>query len=200
MYKFSVWDFDDKEIDQITEIIRAWGTGESSLFNGHGALDRRKVTKQVFQWAKDRYLIQKGQDITYYSNGDYVHPGYVLRGGLNRWYVVATLVDRRFDARYDMPQEAVWRMISPMFERGKGFWTITSSPIWRDFGKWCRGDREWDRKEEIEGKKHLTLGESRYIPFIRDMLNLLARWGYIVFQSAGTVWQVTIMEKPARTE
>lgn len=201
MFTYSIWDFSDKEIDQIVEIVKEWGTGSSELFNGHGALDRRKISKQVFKWAKSRYLIQQGSEILTWRNGDFEHPYYVQRGGINRWYSVSSSTDRRFDARYDMPQEAIWRMLEPIFEQGKGHWTITNSSVWRQFGIWCASDREWNRKEEIEGKKHLTLGEARYIPFIKDVLNVLEKWGYIWFQYAGSVWQVTLTpERAIRSE
>jgi hypothetical protein len=195
MYKFSIWDFDDKEVDQIVQLVTAWATGKrGTLFNQFEALDRRKITKAVFEWSKSRQVIQLGKHVKQYDykSQGYIIPRRVKKCGVERWYIGTS---DNFSPLYDLPVEAIYRLCKNILDNGSGFYTITSNSDWRNFGIWCSKDRQWNTKDgyqELVHGKHLTNGESRYIPFIKNVLNKLAIHGYLIFQYAGSIWQVTM--------
>jgi len=190
MHKHWHWEFSDKEIDQIVELASHYGSGkQTGLMNRWQALDMRKVSKKVFEWAKASNLIKLGRDMVDCFGK---HRWYVKEGGLDRWYISD---GHQFSYVHYLPPEAMWRMVSPILDRGKGYHTITSAKEWQNFGIWCSQDKEWDKideykmlKEEVE----IPYSQTRFIPFMIDILNMLSSWGYIWFQYAGTVWQVTI--------
>lgn len=195
MYKHWRWDFNDNEIDQIVELASYYGSGVGcSLLNRWQALDRRKVTKQVFEWATVSGVIVRGSEILTWEGGEWKNPFYVREGGKDRWYIAT---DHKFSYVHYLPAEAMWRMVKPIFERGKGYYTITSAKEWHNFGIWCSKDDVWNKQDEaaLLRESYATYSEARYIPFMMDILNELQQNGYIWFQYAGTVWQVTIRKE-----
>ena len=101
----------------------------------------------------------------------------------NRYYISGDL--RKFDPRFYLPQEALWRLIKPMLEKSHGF-SVTKSRRWHMFDIWP-SDNKQCKVADIEAMMHI-FGE-------------LAKWGYIIFQSAGSIWQITeTPERAARSE
>ena len=197
MFKFSVWDFDDKEIDQIVNLVKIWAGGSTN------PIDRRKYTKDVLYWAKRYNLIELGENIKDwdYKSKKEVHPWYVKRGGKNRYY---TTRGKDFEPFYGLPVEAMWRMVEPMLEKGKGY-SITKSKEWCNFGIYCAQDSYFNKIDEYEKEygsgAHLTYGQTKYLPYMRNILGKLANYGYIIFQYAGTIWQVTLtLDRAYRSE
>jgi hypothetical protein len=187
MHTFSIWGFSDKEINQIVSLVKEWSTG------GTNPVDLRKYTKQVKEYAKRWKLIVLGSEIQEwnYEKEDFVNPWYVERSGKNRYY----LADGKFDALHSIPVEALWQLVSEVLEDGKGHFTITHSKKWHNLGIWCARDSVWEQIDEYQKEKHglhLTNGQSRYIPEMIRILNKLSSYGYIIFQYAGSVWQVTL--------
>ena len=191
MYKFSIWDFNDKEIDQIVAIVVFSSQGNPNDFiDINGVIDRRKVSKNVFVWAKNWGLIAQGKDIVNYK-GELPH----WVKNRNRWYIYTG--NGHFDALHCVPSEAIWRIISPILKEHKGFYSIISDKRWVDLCVWNRGSKEWDRKNDARVEyynDHRTFGESVYLPKMYDYLGFLALKGYIIFQHAGDIWRVEIIE------
>ena len=83
----------------------------------------------------------------------------------------------RFSPVHDVPIEALWRVIEPMLQGQQtiGF-SITKHPAWETLNIWPQGKRHASNE---------SLDEQR------DVLNMLCQHGYILFQYAGSVWEVT---------
>ena len=194
MYKHSVYDFDNKEIEQIAEMVRFYSLGNPNDFIGiNGEIDRRKVSKQVFNWARNCNLIGQGKDITDYKGET---PYWVK--SKSRWYIWGKVNNIHFDAFYSAPIEAIWRIISPILKEHHGFYSIISDKRWVDLCVWNYGSNEWNRKNEARVEHyndHRTFGESVYLPKMYEYLALLARAGYIIFQHAGDIWRVEVNAK-----
>jgi hypothetical protein len=198
MYKFSVWNFSDKEIDQIVDLVKIWVSGSTN------PIDRRKYTKDVLYWATRYNLIIMGKDVKEwdYQAEKETHPWYVKKWGKNRYY---TTGGSDFDCEYGLPVEALWRLTQPIFKNGKGFSTITKSKEWHNLNTYCSQDSTWDTIDEYEKEYgsglHLTNAQTRYLPYMRKILNKLSAYGYLIFQYAGSIWQVTLtLDRAYRSE
>lgn len=177
MYKFSTYNFSDKEINQIVELVHLWSTG-SML-----AVDRRKHTKQVINYATRWNLIIKGCDIVEWDYKTETR-GMPYWAKANRYYPKM----RSFNPVWDLPQEVLWRLVEPMIKFDHIGFSITKNKGWQVFGIWQNGTKQF--KED-----------DCWIDQMRDILNKLASWSYIIFQYAGSVWQITLTpEKAIRTE
>jgi len=167
MYKFSVWNFNDKEIDQIVTLVKQWASGSGM------PIDRRKFTRNVIDYARARGIIALGDHCRKW-NGEL--EWYVR--SKKRYYINSDL--GKFHPRWCLPQEAIYRLVKPMLEKHSGF-SITSNKGWHDLNIYC-------------SKDHLFTNKS--IEEMMDILNLLASWGYLIFQYAGSIWCIT--ETPER--
>jgi hypothetical protein len=155
MYKFSVFDFSSSEIDQIVSLI-SWCFGQSR----EAFFDSRKISKQVKDYALNWGLLAK-------KDGRYVC------GPLN---------DRfgRGWAHRELPVEAVWRMVRPMFEgaQSRGY-SLARQKGWLDLNIYPEEHR--DHKP----------GDMEHII---DILSYLADKGYVNVLMAGSIWEITILE------
>lgn len=181
MYKWGVYEFSDKEIEQIVELVHKWADGSSS------PIDCRKFTKQVRQWAENWSLIQKGTEMpqTKYNSEtqEWDYPWYVKQWGKNRYYIHSEL--RLFQPIRYIPQEALWRILKPMIQERQGF-SISTLRDWYTLGIEPNGTKYHKDDDLVE--MMFALGE-------------LSKWGYIIFQHAGSIWQITITEdRAARSE
>lgn len=195
MHTFSIWQFTDKDIDQIAEMIRFWSLGNPNAFIGiHGEIDRRKVSSNVFEYAKSYGLVAQGKDIK-----DWQGKRPYWCKSKSRWYIYSGNSLMPFNPLYTAPVEVIWRILSPIFKDGHtGFTSIISDSRWLDLGVWYRGTNEWNSENEAKARfddDHRTRGELQYLPAMVDYLCLLARQGYITYQTAGTIWRVTVCEK-----
>lgn len=136
-YKFSVWQFSDKEIDMICTLVRKWTLGHITL------IKRASLTKQVIKYALDWGLLE-------------------LRG--KRLYFP---LYSSFRPRYDLPTECLWRMVKPMLstEHHTGY-TIVNNPLWSSLNIYPQNsihakDGDMEEKQDIL----LELDKHHYIFF-----------------------------------
>jgi hypothetical protein len=87
MYKFSVFEFNTREIDQIVEILVSCNQGRINVF------DARKISKQVKDYALSWGILIKNEEGRIFCRS-YSVPF---------WH-------------REVPVEAIWRMVQPMFE------------------------------------------------------------------------------------
>ena len=149
-YTFSVYNFTSKEIDQIVTLVVEW-TGGRVL-----PIDQRRHTKNVLEYAE-------------------------------RWLLLDIRVDGRlvpgeghFQACYDLPTEALWRIVSPMFDgqRSRGH-SIARRSEWLTLNIWPVGNK---RASAASLQEQI------------DVLDRLASQGYLLVQMAGSVWEITCMQ------
>ena len=167
MYRNSVFDFSDKEIDQIVEMVKNWGGGDTS------PIDRRKVSRQVMRWAEGWGLVKRGSDM---CDWDGSVPWFVKDAG--RFYYSS---GQDFMGVWVLPQEALWRLVEPMVRDRRGH-SITRDSRWNELNIYAEGQTGWSAR---------ALGE-----MIR-VLCILDQWGYLVFQYAGSVWAITLTPENA---
>lgn len=164
IYKFSVYKFDDKEIDQIVKLVHLWAQGSIQ------PVDRRQFSKQVLKYAENWKLIQPADFFKEWdSETDSHRLKWFVKAG--RWYPG----DSYFRPEYDLPHEALWRLVCPMIERYKGF-TITKDSDWRLLNIYPATDPSHSDRDRNQ---------------IIDILNKLTLWNYIIFQYGGSTWQIT---------
>lgn len=169
MYKFASMDFESKEIDQIVSLAELYSSG------GTTPIDRRKYTKQVQRYAEAFGLIARGETLTVYTwqTGENELEWFVKYP--NRYY----LTSGHFDM-LSLPQEALWRLVKPLIDERKGY-SITSLKGW------------------FKLNIYPAINDMHTETDMREMMEILCelnKWGYIIFQSAGTIWQIT--ETPGR--
>lgn len=188
MYKFGYFEFTEKEIDQILSLIDGWVAGLNS------PIDRRRYTKNVLKYAHHYGLLCLGSELPKrysYETGEYETPKEGLRNPDRSFYHRDS---RAFDFLTDCPVEVLWKLVEPIIDESSGYYTILKHRGWRRLNMWCSQDREWERYNEWELKENnrkVYWRDERYIPFMRSVLNRLSVYGYIIFQYAGTIWQVT---------
>lgn len=212
MFKFSVWDFTSDEIDQIVKLTSYAMSGDhNDLIGKWGTVDFRKVGDKVRVWARSRGIIQHGTALKEYEldykSGEWKPPSAVRKGGYNRWYVGYKRPESdgpQFNLLHDLPDEALWRLVRPIIEETSGYYTITHHRGWIQLGIWSASDTHmWESKNPYlieHDNDYRTNGERIYTPFMRSVLNRLMVAGYIWFQSAGTVWQVTVKDEHRRDD
>lgn len=136
MYKFSVYSFSSKEIDQICELVKEWSMGRML------PVDARKLSKQVKEYALNYCLLER-------KNG--------------RLYITAGY---RFNIHYNFPIEALWRLVQPMLrEDGTAGYSIVNNALWmQNLGIAPRNSRfATERELEEQESILLELAASHYI-------------------------------------
>jgi len=166
LYEFSIYKFGEKEIEQIRKMVQDYYLGE------FGPIDRRRITYQVFQWAKGWELIIPGDQTADYRGK---FPFWVKNK--KRFYFNTDL--QLFNVIHHMPVEALWRMVQPMIEKRKGY-SIISLEEWKTLGLWPSKNR-WHSKNDFQQ--------------MREILQKLDSCGYIYFQEGGSLWDITIRKR-----
>lgn len=125
-FQYSIWTFNDREIEQVAALIRLWGRGGQS-----GPVDRRRYTKTVQEWAKAVGILETFQ-------------------GRGQWHgrLVFTR-DAVFWPIYQSPPEAIWRLADPIIGERSGY-SIAREKGWLDFGIAPAGHRYHDERDERE--------------------------------------------------
>lgn len=170
MHKFSVWDFSDTEIDQIVKLI--------DLASSLNPLDRRRYTRQVQEFALSRNLVywQCRHGIQGRTWAPYPPLDECKDCRREDWRLYAE--PSRWDPSQDLPVEALWRIVDPIIGERTGF-SIARQRNWQRLNIW------------EEGSKYAT--ERDYLAKLQ-VLNKLFFHRYIIFQYAGSVWQITRLE------
>lgn len=172
MYKFSVYVFDDKEIDQIVELVRRYSSGSTV------PIDKRKVSRQVVEWGLNWNLLQRGQAL---RTWDGKTPWYVKKYGVGRVYLSSGV----FSPRWNLPVEALWRLVKPMVMEHSGF-SITKNRGWYDLNIYPTTDESHSERDLEE---------------MWEILAYLHQYHYIRFSSAGNIWQIVpTPERAIRSE
>ena len=149
VYKFSIYNFTDKEIEQIVTLVKRWANGDTWV-----PVDARTFTKQVKEYARNWWLLEKRDD--------------------GRLYLTKGC---RFNPRYDLPPEALWRLVEPMLRKdGATGYSIVNNPLW-----------EKHLGIEVQNSRHAS---NRDLQEKEDILLELSAHHYIYFQMAGTVWNI----------
>ena len=167
MYKWGVYDFSEKEVDQIVTLIL-----QHSYNN---PIDRRKYTKQVISYAVNWNLLEQKEDGRYYhtygNKFDYLHytPQEVL------WRLMADMLNEA--TGYSVVNDKRWHNVNIYTEK--------------EIEKQERQSREDETYEYC--KHHFADYRDDKI----RMLLKLHKWGYIHFQYCGNVWRIEITEDKA---
>lgn len=185
-YNYVVWSFDSREIDQICNLVR-------QRYEGKYAVDRRRFTKNVLDYAERTNLVVKGKYITapdwnaWKDEPGYpdcpvpfTHPDYVT--DISRLYISVCLVNRW--SWRNLPQEALWRLVEPIIQKRQGY-SITYLRDWHvlDLGS--------------EGDASILCSSLEIFQVLSD----LDKWGYIRLQAAGSTWAITVTpERATRSE
>ena len=155
VYKFSIYNFTDKEIEQIVTLVKRWANGDTWV-----PVDARTFTKQVKAYARNWWLLEKRED--------------------GRLYLTK---DSRFNPRYDLPPEALWRLVEPMLRQdGATGYSIVNNPQWAHLDLYPQNDRSATDRD-LEAKI--------------EVLGTLASYHYIIVQMAGSVWSITLERQVA---
>jgi hypothetical protein len=134
MYKFSVYSFSSKEIDQICELVKRWSHGD--VFR---PVDARKLTKQVKDYAANWNLLEKRN-------------GRLFIKSASSWNNVTPGI---FNVVHNLPVEVLWRLVQPMLKNDTYIgYSIVNSKLWYDLGIAPQNDRhvtdvELQEKEDI---------------------------------------------------
>jgi hypothetical protein len=192
MYKFHYFDFSEKEIDQILSLIDGWCAGLNR------PIDRRRYTKNVVSYAHRFGLLCLGSELKHRYNYQTQETELPEMGKKypNRYFFERE--SRKFDFLHDCPIEILWRLVEPIIDESSGYYTILKHKGWGRLNMWCSQDSEWERYNEWELKENnrkVYWRDERYIPFMMSVLNRLSVYGFIIFQYAGTIWQVTKIRK-----
>jgi hypothetical protein len=85
-----------------------------------------------------------------------------------------------------IPAEALWRIIAPMLAISRGY-GITRNPAWLTLNI----DPVVRRVAENDQHREQSLHE------MHEVLAHLANWGYIYYQHAATIWDISIIKQPS---
>lgn len=165
-YTHRHYTFTSGEIDQIVALLKGF-----ALANLARPVDARKLSKTVQQWAVGLGFLE-------WRN---------TAGACHRWETGARLYYCQ-GLRYGfpfvhIPAEALWRLVAPMIARARGF-SITR-------------DMEWETSLNINALTARVLADPRSsaqaLGEMSEVLGRLANNGYIYFQTAGTIWAITVL-------
>lgn len=146
-YPFSVYTFTSDEIDQIVTLVGEWSGGRVL------PIDQRRYSKQVKQYAEEWGLLIR-QSTRLVPDGE-----------------------SNFSPRYDLPPEALWRMILPIFNGQHSCGrSITYNALWESLNIWP------------EGHRHSTAASKQEQVAI---LTQLAKHNYLYVQMAGSIWTIS---------
>lgn len=169
-YKFSIYHFSDKEIDQIVKLVKDYASGRLA------PIDLRTISKQVRQYVLNWRLMIKAEDM----QDKETKPG--------RLYI-NNEVGNGFIPHLDLPIEVLYRLVKEIFTtypeyNGQGSigYSITKSRKWFNLNIAPAGHNWHDRERDL-GEMYNTLSR-------------LAQFGYIIFQHGGSIWN--IQETPER--
>jgi hypothetical protein len=182
MYKFSVYEFTDKEINQIVELAEQWLAG--SLWT---PIDKRRYTKQVIQYATNWRLLVKGSDISDYNKErESTYKKFVD----NRVYNNSDILND-FVPAYDAPVEVLWRLFEKhVLNQAKGENNI--------YGYSLSTVKGW-LNLNIRPNEHKD--QQQYdLEALEQVLIKLASYNYITWQRAGNTWWIEIHEQNAYPE
>jgi hypothetical protein len=158
MYTFSVYKFSDKEIDQICELTKRWAEGDRWR-----PLDARKNTKQVREYGIQWNLLTKEEGARLF---------------LTSCISYCNKNNRVFNPRWDLPAEALWRLVEPMLRTdGSTGYSIVNNPLWFKNLAIAAQNQRGVTPQEMRDKE--------------DILLELSGHHYINFQMAGNVWNIT---------
>lgn len=183
-YTWVIYEFTDKEIDQIVELVKLWSAG-----NGL-PIDRRRFTRQVLKYAEYWGLIKQGKDCVNWNwETSQEELAWYVKSP-ERWYISNEL--NKFDPVYNMPQEALWRIVKEIIETSPTYngcivgYSITKNPLWQYLNLYNANSSSFSN-DDLEQMSRI--------------FNTLAQFRYVIFQQAGSIWQITNTENQAiRTE
>lgn len=108
-----------------------------------------------------------------------------VRRWLERWhyaektrdgFMVTRLLTSAFGNEW-LPVEALWRIVAPMLGES------------RSIGHSIRRNRDWAALNLFSADQHLFSPRDEHVMY--ETLALLAQFGYVYFQAAGSVWETT---------
>lgn len=175
-YKFIIWQFSDKEIDQIVKLVQKWATGSLT------PIDRRRYSKQVLDYAERYKLIKKGSDMKmkpFLDENDNMGmrlPDWVKP---DRYHISD---DDIFDPAWNLPQEVLYQILKPALEKSSGR-SIVRSKVWLQLNIAPEGHKWHNGFDDIKR--------------MMNILNNLMSWNYIIFQYAGDIWRIELTEDRA---
>lgn len=147
MYKFSIYDFSEKEIEQICGLVKRWASGDV-----YRPIDGRCFTKQIKTWALGWDLLEAKNDRLYLTS-------------YTSYYNVS---GRAFNVRWNLPVEVLWRLIQPMLrEDGATGYSIVNNPLWYEHLAIAPQNDRHATNRELEDKEDILikLSSSHYINF-----------------------------------
>lgn len=151
-YQFSVYTFSEQEIEQIISLVKRWAKSDIWF-----PIDARTLTRRVKEYAVSWDLLEKRDGRLYLTGGS------------------------KFSPRYNLPVEALWRLVLPMLRTdGVTGYSIVNNKLWEVLDIYpqnSRGASDRDLEEKIG-----ILGE-------------LSAYQYIYLQMAGSVWSITRREE-----
>lgn len=169
-YKFSIYHFSDKEIDQIVRLVKDYTLGRLT------PIDLRTISKQVRQYALNWRLLVKAEDMQ-------------DKKSKPRRLYINNEIGNNFIPYLDLPVEALYRLVKEVFAtypeyNGQGSigYSITKSQKWLNLNV-APGGHNWHNRERDIEEMHNTLSR-------------LAQFRYIIFQYGGSIWN--IQETPNR--
>lgn len=195
MYKWSVYNFTDKEINQIVKVVQWWAGGPICHY------DARKLSKQVRKWAtywnllgwQCKHGIKVLDDDVPWFDYEGTYCKVCGRGKRQSWRLIASY-DGRFSLTHHTPPEALWRLVEPLLYHDNGKmkgYSVIYDHRWRGLNIYpCR--REGDKYQEDR------ITSERAFQDKLDLFGRLANEGYITWRTAGSVWNITILQQRKR--
>jgi len=176
---FSIWEFTSKEVSQIIDLVDCFEAGQSR------PIDRRCYSRQVLEYAVSVDLLRP-----VCKHGVFSQP----RERAPEWTGDCSRCTRRSDWRlafcngmqfmpeYDLPPAVLWHYVRNMLYHPTGEvrgYSLSQQKGWRTLGLWENGHR-WHTEKHRES--------------MFQILCNLASHRYIIFQAAGSVWQITVLD------
>lgn len=133
MNYFSAFNFSNKEIDMIANLMKSWVSGSIV------AVKRTTLTKQVIQYALVWRLLEVRAD------GRLYFPQY-----------------SGFNAVYDLPIEVLWKVVEPMLNaEGQTGFSIVNNAQWEMLNIYPQNSRHATDKD-LEAKRDIMIKLSAY--------------------------------------
>jgi hypothetical protein len=171
-YEFSVWSFSDQEIEQIVELTRLWASGSNLPINRK----RQRLSKAVVEYAVSTGLLiwrcKHGiEDERRWGDCER------CRTRSENWRLVVPKNLHRFNCCYDLPNEALWRIVNRDILGGRDYvgYSAADSRGWYTLNIYPERANGWTRRD------------------LEDMLHILTHLdvaGYVSFQCCGNVWDL----------
>lgn len=191
-YEYSGWEFTTWQIDQIVKAVE-----QHQWKAMNGKIDRRGYMPQVQAWMVSRgiavWVCHHGYrtDVTNMWNWNFsprTCPEHDNAPKACRWCMEWAGLDdymgkRKFTPEWDIPAEALWRMVKRFLYhesgevRGK---SVFFQRAWIRLGIVPEG-HAWDNPHERDSRENVMLA--------------LSQAGYMYVQSAGSIWQFTPLKE-----